>query len=360
MAEKSLTIHVIFNKELKQLQNADYGHFFDEDSYVIDFSYKQKNKLFRVLYYWLGLRTSIEKQTACAFHVAKLTQDSKIKVSNVRVPQSKEPSEFFVHLFADTGFIIHRGHYQEVAEHWKSNLNSTHLYHINSSHIINTLAIEIDAKAANLNSGDAFLLFTDKSVTLWVGKAARKEEVALGTKFGNQFALGRAFQVVHEHSESEEFWAALGGKEEYAHVAKVEYATVEPRLFVLSDLSGSFKAEEIRSFSQTDLSVNDVALLDAYYELFVWVGSGANENEKKLVQETAQKYLESAKDGRNHNDCVVCTVFSGKETLNFTKYFKGWDWNLSDMSDFKDPYLAMKEKYSKKPVQEEHKAEGKK
>ena len=104
-----------------------------------------------------------------------------------------------------------------------------------------------------------------------------------------------------------------------------------------------------------DLVNDDVALLDAYYELFIWIGGGANENEKKLVDETARKYLESAKDGRKPDDVTVCTVFAGKETLNFTKYFKGWDWTLSEMADFKDPYLAMKEKYGKK--QEEHKEE---
>lgn len=344
---------MIHEKELKALPKADYGHFFDRDSYVIDFSYKQKNKTFRVLYFWLGQKTSIEKQTACAFHVAKLTQDSKVKVSNVRVPMTKEPSEFFVHLFADTGFMIHRGVYEEVDKFWQAHKGETRLYHVNSSHVINTLAIEIEPNASHLNSGDTFLLYTNDKVVIWAGKGTRKEEFDLGSKLGHQYALGRTVVTVAENTESEDFWQALGGKADYPQVSKVEYATVEPRLFILSDISGSLKAEEIHLFSQMDLVNDDVALLDAYYELFIWIGSGANENEKKLVEETAQKYLESAKDGRKPDDVTVCTVFAGKETLNFTKYFKGWDWTLSEMADFKDPYLAMKEKYGKK--QEEHK-----
>ena len=177
---------------------------------------------------------------------------------------------------------------------------------------------------------------------------------------GHQYSSGRPFEVVQEGQETEHFWNVLGGKADYPKASKVEYATVEPRLFILSDISGSLKAEEINSFSQTDLVHDDVALLDAYYELFLWIGPGANENEKKLVEESAKKYLESAKDGRNANDCTVCTIFAGRETLNFTKYFKGWDWHLSELNDYKDPYVAMKEKYSKKaaPV-EEQKVEGK-
>jgi len=181
----------------------------------------------------------------------------------------------------------------------------------------------------------------------------------LGNKLGNQYSLGRPFEHVQEGGESEDFWAILGGKADYPKVSKIEYAVVEPRLFVLSDISGGLKAEEIRNFSQIDLVNDDVALLDGFYELFLWIGSGSNEHEKKLVEETARKYLESAKDGRNSNDCTVCTIFAGKETLNFTKYFKGWDWNLSELNDYKDPYLAIKEKYSKKVEKfEEHKVEG--
>lgn len=306
-----------------------------------------------MLYFWLGARTSIEKQTSCAFHVANLTRDSKTRASNVRVPMTKEPNEFFVHLFGDTGFMIHKGAHEEIAKYWQAHRAESKLFHINSSHIVNTLAIEIELKASHLNSGDAFLLFSQERVELWAGKGVRKEELDLGAKFGSQFALGRKFSQVQEGTESEEFWALLGGKAEYAKVSNVEYATVEPRLFVLCDISGSLKAEEIHSFSQMDLVNDDVALLDAYYEVFLWIGSGANENEKKLVEETARKYLESAKDNRNPNDCTICTVLAGRETLNFTKYFKGWDWNISEIAEFKDPYLLMKEKYTKKV--EEHK-----
>ena len=180
VSEKQLVIYVIHEKELQPICKADFGHFFDEESYVIDFNYKQKNKPFRVLYFWLGQRTTIEKKTACAFHVAKMTQESKVRVSNVRVPMTKEPTEFFVNVFADTGFMIHKGTYQPIEKYWPNTRDSNKLFHINSSHIVNTLAIEIELKSSNLNSGDAFLLYTKEKVILWTGKGVRKEESALG------------------------------------------------------------------------------------------------------------------------------------------------------------------------------------
>lgn len=272
---------------------------------------------------------------------------------------TKEPNEFFIHLFADTGLMIHDGRFEEQSVYWPKHQDQVKLFHINSSHVINTVAIEIEPNSSFLNSGDAFLLFSKERVAIWRGKGTRKEEADLGNKFAHQYNLGRPVVTITEGSEPEDFWNLLGGKAEYPQVSEIEYATVEPRLFVLCDISGNLKAEEVRSFSQNDLINDDVALLDAFYEIFIWIGSGANENEKKLVEEAAKKYLESANDGRKHDDCSICSVYAGKETLNFTKYFKGWDWHLSELNDFKDPYLAMKDKYSKKiQQQEEKKVEG--
>ena len=103
----------------------------------------------------------------------------------------------------------------------------------------------------------------------------------------------------------------------------------------------------------------DVALLDAYNEVYLWIGSGASEKEKKFIIETAEQYLENAKDGRNKDNVSICNVFAGRETLNFTRHFQGWDWSLSEMQEFKDPYAAMKTKYAKKEKVEEKKEAGK-
>lgn len=181
----------------------------------------------------------------------------------------------------------------------------------------------------------------------------------MGGKLGVQLSSGRETVNVKEGSENEEFWSLLGGKAEYPQVGKYEWKAVEPRLFILSDVTGSFKSEEIYSFSQADLVDGDVALLDAYNEIYLWIGSGASEKEKKLIIETAEQYLENAKDGRNKDNVSICNVFAGRETLNFTRHFQGWDWSLSEMQEFKDPYEAMRTKYAKKEKVEEKKENGK-
>jgi hypothetical protein len=45
--------------------------------------------------------------------------------------------------------------------------------------------------------------------------------------------------------------------------------------------------EEIPEFSQEDLSSDDVMILDAFTDIYIWIGKGANEIERKMSMDTA-------------------------------------------------------------------------
>ena len=55
----------------------------------------------------------------------------------------------------------------------------------------------------------------------------------------------------------------------------------------------SFEVEELFDFGQADLEDDDVYLLDVYTSIFVWLGSQANETEKRLAPETAAEYAKA-------------------------------------------------------------------
>jgi hypothetical protein len=83
--------------------------------------------------------------------------------------------------------------------------------------------------------------------------------------------------------------------------------------------------EEIFDYDQEDLIEDDVMLLDTYNEIFVWIGKGANAEEKKKALETAIEYIKSDPSGRKVETTVLATIKQGFEPPNFTSWFFAWD-----------------------------------
>jgi hypothetical protein len=92
--------------------------------------------------------------------------------------------------------------------------------------------------------------------------------------------------------------------------------------------------EEIYDYAQEDLISDDVMLLDAYTEVYVWVGTGANESEKKEAIVTAAEYVKNAPDARS-GDTPIILVKQGFEPKLFTVHFAGWS---EDKAKVRPPY----------------------
>ena len=95
--------------------------------------------------------------------------------------------------------------------------------------------------------------------------------------------------------------------------------------------------EEVYNFAQDDLCDDDIMMLDTYREVFLWIGRGANENEKREAETFAASYVAAAAatDGRD-KDTPIVKVSAGSEPALFTSNFSGWDSNANKV--FIDPY----------------------
>jgi hypothetical protein len=78
-------------------------------------------------------------------------------------------------------------------------------------------------------------------------------------------------------------------------------------------------------FAAQDLIEDDVMILDTYREVFVWIGNGANAEEKKKALETALQYVKTDTSGRTVEDTTFVTVKQGFEPPHFTGHFGAWD-----------------------------------
>jgi hypothetical protein len=116
---------------------------------------------------------------------------------------------------------------------------------------LNTYWLQVAETASSLNSDDCFVLVTPTMVFSWSGNGATVEETTVAFNISSVLAGdylgrgGRELAVVKEGEEPEAFWAALGGKAEYASHAPGELPPQPPRLFWCSTSTGAFRVEEV-------------------------------------------------------------------------------------------------------------------
>lgn len=121
-----------------------------------------------------------------------------------------------------------------------------------------------------------------------------------------------------EGEEPEEFWDALGGKQEFMQYKACGIpADFEPRLFNVSNSGGYLFVKEIFGFVQEDLDNTDVHLLDCYSTVYVWIGNKSNKAEREGAYDRAEAYLKSIQDGRDVDDVNIVEVHAGKEPPSF-------------------------------------------
>ncbi len=183
--------------------------------------------------------------------------------------------------------------------------------------------VEVECTASSLNSGDCFFTFDcgDMATVVWNGRYSSPEEQRSAAKAASQLAAVKA--TIAEGSESEEFWAMLGGKAEYFQGVVADAAAESVRLFHCTNATGKFKTEEVPNFSQQALldETDDVMLLDTGNELYIWNGPDSNDAERKNARELASTYCqETGRPGMS-----IYSVVGGNEPPAFTACFAGWN-----------------------------------
>jgi len=297
--------------KLVEVPKESFGEFEAHESYLVEYIYTPKRgKQEVILYYWQGRTSTVDEKCASAFLVNQM-DDEKHRglATQVRVPMGKEPVEFCM-LFKGQ-IILHKEGNDAKGQN--------RLYHIRGESSMECKAVEIDASAKELHSNDAFAVVGPQCFA-WIGKGASDEEEKLAV--GVCTRLGSQPIVVKEGEESDAFWEALGGKQEYASDPAFYEPDFRARLFCISNATGAMRCEEIFDWSQEDLLEDDVMLLDNRNQVHLWIGKGAHPDEIKESQGIAEKYIQAAHD--NRGDVPICVHHQYNETWSFISCFADW------------------------------------
>ncbi|XP_016974948.1 gelsolin isoform X2 [Drosophila rhopaloa] len=208
-------------------------------------------------------------------------------------------------------------------------------------------ASEVPAESLSLASGDAFALLSGKShkIYIWNGLGASAFEKKAALDRFTHYWDDAEIENVEEGAEPEEFWEELNGEGQYDRsLGDLGAPLLEPRLFHCRLGSrGLVRIEEVAKYEQEDLDSDDVMLLDAGDELYLWVGSGATVMENLRILDMAKFYTQVEPTARTIDTVSIIGVPQGKEPQVFKRMFPSWEdnyWqNLPTYEDLKQQII---------------------
>ncbi|XP_061390689.1 gelsolin [Musca vetustissima] len=285
-------------------------------AYVIPYHYEAKNgETGTLVYVWEGLTASdMAKERAFEDAMNMAKEQNGILV---RCVQNHEPRHF-IKMFKGKLLTMLSGM-----------PTGPQLFHIRGADETTVHAYEVEADSASLASTDVFALVRNNGsnkVYIWLGLAASEFEKAMATeRFGHYWPDAEA-EVIEEGAEPEEFWEDLNGEGVYDRSLSEKVAPIlEPRLFHCRLVRNHIKVEEVNHFEQADLDMDDVMLIDAGDEIYMWVGSGASEKENNHILDMAKKYIKSEPTDRTIDTISVIRIAQDHEPRVFKRMFPSWE-----------------------------------
>ncbi|CAG9816465.1 unnamed protein product, partial [Phaedon cochleariae] len=200
-------------------------------------------------------------------------------------------------------------------------------------------------EASLLDPNDCFILdTTDANLYVWIGKRCDEREKGEAMRKADEFLTSKKYpkwthvqRIVHgaEPTAFTQYfrsWQAVG--ETHPRLLRSVSATCRLYHCQIRARSHRLLVEEVLHYEQEDLSDDDIMVLDADSEVFVWVGKGASSEEKEKGPRFAENILK--KHGRD--DVPVKIINQGEEPEEFTSLFPAWEadfWdNLPDVRHF--------------------------
>ncbi|KAG0646966.1 p92 [Hyphodiscus hymeniophilus] len=217
--------------------------------------------------WWIGDEVPEATAIGAEIFVQKEAKGNKM----VKIQQGKEPSEFIQALGGIV--IIRRG--------------SSNKYDSLAPHILcgrkylGQIAFdEVDFAPTSLCSGFPYLISTQSGKSyLWKGKGSGVDELSCARLIGMDFGLTGEIEEVEDGNEPVSFLKIFGNDAKVPKSAdhwrkKQSYDKYCGRLFC-ADSSAKSQIKELSPFSQGDLSPTKIFVLDAFFEIYVIVGSRA-------------------------------------------------------------------------------------
>ncbi|KAG7306831.1 hypothetical protein JYU34_008277 [Plutella xylostella] len=327
-----LEIWTIDNFEPVAIERKKYGKFYEGDSYIVLHTNQSATSSYTYnLHFWLGAHTSQDKMGAAAILTVALDDMLGGRAVQHREVQVHESSLF-------------QGYFKPAIRYLPGGLESgftevetnagAPLRLLRLSGCDNMRIEEVPAEAASLHRDQCFILELDHDIFVLMPSSARATQrrrvVAVANKLRDEEHNGRAaIEILDEFSPDEDFdrfFEALGSgsRDEMDDASSEEEFTRDgTTVYLYKVLYGEeFELDALsKPFKQKHLASDEIFILDTPDSgIFIWIGSSADEENKKNYHDIVQKYLDvKGYPAWGHRG-------RGESSL-FKQYFAHWDVN---------------------------------
>ncbi|XVF19874.1 hypothetical protein REPUB_Repub11eG0148600 [Reevesia pubescens] len=363
----TLKVWRVNGHELSLIPVSEQTKLYSGDCYIVQYTYPGNERDESLFYAWLGRGSVLGDRADAIFHMSAIVDSTRgdpvmarqtwcTKLHSrsgskkglgpvgqmAQVTQDKEPFQFF--LIFQTLIVykggISAGYKKFIAETGipddTYDEKTTALFRVQGTSPENMQAIQVDHVSSSLNSSYCYILQNETSVFTWIGNLTSSRDHDFLDRMLE--LINPAWQPisVREGSEPDSFWSSLGGKTEYPREKEMKKFIEDPHLFKFTCTEvgyGSFAAwfdfpfqvKEIYSFTQDDLTTEDVLLLDCQKEIYVWIGCHSTIKSKQVALNLSLKFLQTdiLEEGLSL-ETPIFVITEGHEPSFFTCFFE-WD-----------------------------------
>lgn len=291
--EPGIQIWRVEKMKIKAWPKEEYGNFYMGDSYVILNTRKENEKLLWDIHFWLGKETTQDEMGVAAYKTVELDDllnQAPIQHREVQQHESQQFTKLFKQIQYWEGGVDSGFNKVEQGAYVSRLLRVRKLKH--------TIKVaEMPCTRDSLNVGDCFILDMGSRLYPWFGDEASAFEKAKAGVVAANIATSRHGHAKVVNDIDADFWAALGGEGPVKSADEaeehVDENVGEGVLYKLSDETGTLLCTEVGrgDLTKSMLGSDDVFLLDAKIEIFVYVGLGASDAERRNAMSTAVCYL---------------------------------------------------------------------
>lgn len=209
---------------------------------------------------------------------------------------------------------------------------------------------EVDFSPASLCAGFPYLITKNGACYLWKGKGCDVDELSCAKLLGMDLALMGVLNEVEDGAETDAFWGLFdGGKKPHSADhwrLKPNYGKYGSRLFcsdadsrqqvssllgnVLNtrrNLTARMQIYELHPFNQADLTASSIYVLDAFFEIYIIVGSRAQSQYASFrnALDFAQEYAILASGMEDRPFVPYSTVVLEGIPRDLRSVFRKWD-----------------------------------